>query len=156
MIWKRIQNEGTETNPRFKCMEEGFMDSIKSGWRKIKKAFADRPLVQLVDGDGQEEFGYIHDLDKKRGTCSIILAQDVNENAVAASVAAAMGARSASKGYEDYEEEYPYEPLFKKGEQVHLVGAEEELGSNDIRVEILGFSKSGNRGIYRIKLLGSR
>ena len=22
MIWKRIQKEGTETNPRFKCMEE--------------------------------------------------------------------------------------------------------------------------------------
>ena len=74
----------------------------------------------------------------------------MKESAVAASVAAAMAMRDNSKS--DHEEEYPYEPLFKAGEHVHLVGAEEELGSNDIRVEILEFIKCDNRGIYRIKL----
>lgn len=33
-------------------LNESFMDTLKSGWKKVKKAFADRPLVQLVDGDG--------------------------------------------------------------------------------------------------------
>jgi hypothetical protein len=48
--------------------------------------------------------------------------------------------------------EYPHEPLFKKGEHVHLVGAEEELGSNDIKVEILGFRRGSGNGIYEIRM----
>ena len=75
----------------------------------------------------------------------------MNENAIAASVAAALAMRNGSDS-DNEEEEYPYEPLFKAGEHVHLVGAEEELGSNDIRAEILGFEKCANLGIYHIKL----
>ena len=74
----------------------------------------------------------------------------MNENAVAASVAAALAMRNGSDS--DNEEEYPYEPLFKAGEHVHLVGAEEELGSNDIKAEILEFEKCANLGIYHLKL----
>ena len=74
----------------------------------------------------------------------------MNENAVAASVAAALAMSNGSDS--DNEEEYPYEPLFKAGEHVHLVGAEEELGSNDIKAEILEFEKCANLGIYHLKL----
>jgi hypothetical protein len=77
--------------------ESGFMDALKSGWKKVKGAFADRPQVKLVgDGDKEEEVGYIHDFNRKNGTFNLILAQNkADESAIAGAVA---GAVSAGRG----------------------------------------------------------
>lgn len=153
MIWKRIQNEGTETNPRFKCMEEGFMDSIKSGWRKIKKAFADRPKVVLKGKNGEKESGYLHEYDKKNGTLVVILEKNKqsNENAVAAAVAASLAMRGGSGNGNgrngNHQEEV--KPKFKKGDKVEVLGA----FLDTVQGEILGFETYADVAEYHVKIL---
>lgn len=54
-------------------LNESFMDTIKSGWKKVKKAFADRPKVVLKGKNGEKEYGYLHEYDKKSRTLVVIL-----------------------------------------------------------------------------------
>lgn len=128
-------------------LNESFMDAIKSGWKKVKKAFADRPQVKLVGDNGKEEVGYVHDYDRKNKTCSVILAEKFNEN-VAAIAGAVAGATAANNDY-DYEPKKQHVQQFKKGDKATLVGS--DIGEN-IPVTILGFEKCADLGIYHIKL----
>ena len=132
---------------------ESFMDSLKSGWKKIKKAFADRPQVQLVGDNGQRQTGYLHDINKKKGTCTFILPREADESAaVAAAVAAGLAMRGGDKGGE-MRKPKEFKPKFGKGEKATLVGAEEDLGSNKVPVEIEGFDDCGGTYMYFLKLL---
>ena len=78
-------------------LNESFMDTIKSGWKKLKDVFKDRLETRLVGDDGQEEVGYVHDYDRKRGTCSLILKDKVDENVAA--ITGAIGGSSSSRDY---------------------------------------------------------
>ena len=137
-------------------VDEGFMDTMKSGWKKIKKAFANRPEVQLVGDNGQKEIGYLHDINTKKGTCTFMLPNKTNESAaVAAAVAAGLAMRGGGGRGNDGERRKPKElkPKFSKGEKVTLVGADEDLGSNKIPVEIEGVNNCGSTYMYFLKLL---
>ena len=130
-------------------MEESFMDTLKSGWKKIKKAFADRPEVELVGDDGKrKEIGYIHDYDKKRGICQLILKNEMNEN-VAAIAGAVAGALSARDGGDYRPKKKKFVQQFKKGDKGTLVGS--DIGEN-IPVTVLGFETCADLKIYTLKL----
>ena len=136
-------------------IDEGFMDTMKSGWKKIKKAFSDLPEVQLVGDNGQKEIGYLHDINLRKGTCTFMLPNDVNESAVAAAVAAGLAMRGGKGENKGGERRKPkeFKPKFSKGEKATLVGAEEDLGSNKIPVEIEGVDNCGSTYMYFLKLI---
>jgi hypothetical protein len=131
---------------------ESFMDTVKSGWKKIKNAFKDRPEVKLVGDKGQKVVGYVHDYDKKRGTCSVIAKKEVDEN-VAAIAGAVAGATAASRRRGDYEDDYEpkkgHVQQFKRGDKATLVGS--DIGDN-IPVTILDYEKCADLDIYTVKL----
>lgn len=131
--WRRIHNES-------------FMDSLKSGWKKIKDAFGDLPKVKLVGDDGREEIGYVHDYNKKNQTCDIYLKEKMFEN-VAAVAAAVAGSLNSGSG--ERKPRKKYVQRFHKGDEATLVGS--QFG-DEVPVTILDFTKCADLGIYSIKL----
>lgn len=141
------------------CMEytgkmaaESFMDTVKSGWKKIKRAFSDLPQVKLVGKNGKTETGYLHDINKKKGTCTFMLPRESNESAaITAAVASSMAMRRRDREeYDDYDD---FSQSFEEGDTATLVGAEEDLGSNKIPVEVTGFDNCGGTKMYYLKFL---
>ena len=146
-----------ESRIRWIPVNEGFMDGIKSMWKKVKDAFSDLPVAQLNGKNGKKVEGYVHEYNKRKNTCELWV-EEVFEESVATIAAAAASAnamrhnRDMMRSHGKDERKPNRTPQeFKPGDKATLVGS--QIGDS-VDVVVEGYEQFNDFGIYYLKIEG--